>query len=177
MKPPLAFTFALALVAPGCAPPPTTTVVLDNDYSPSATPPLVVYQAYWQSVLFDDGGIPAGASSGALSTVPCSANTAYVVLAPGWTPGSATRPTSFVVLQSRGAGFGVSLGDTLHIPVNDETFLGNCDAGSFLSAEQAQFITQQVFPNDFAAFTYDPATCVATPIADAGADSKPGGGP
>jgi hypothetical protein len=64
----------------------------------------------------------------------------------------------------------VSLGDTLHIPVDDATFTGNCAAGSFLTQAQADFITREVFPGDFASRSYDAATCTTTPIGDAGAD-------
>jgi hypothetical protein len=164
---------SLALVAAGCGGP-STSVVVDNDYPPYGTIPLVVYDAHWQAVAFDqpDGAadpIPPGQSSPPQSTVSASANTAYVLLAPGWDPASATLPTSFIVLQSQG-GFAVSLGDTLHIPVDDATFTGNCAAGSFLTQAQADFITREVFPGDFASRSYDAATCTTTPIGDAGAD-------
>ena len=160
----------VTLAAGGCATAPTTAVVLENSYTPSLTSPLVIYDAFWEAVSFQvDGGIPPGASSAPQSTVACSASTAYVVLAPGWDPTSQAAPASLVVLESRGAGFGVSLGGTLDIPVNDTTFVGNCAAGSFLSEEEAQFITQEVFPNDFANLRYDPATCAVTPLGDGGA--------
>jgi hypothetical protein len=100
-------------------------------------------------------------------TVPASANTAYAVLAPGWDPTSSTSPTSFVALQSR-TGFSVQLGDTLQIPVEDKTFMGNCASKSFLSQSQADLITQRIFPSIFASLRYDPATCTTTPIGDAG---------
>jgi hypothetical protein len=153
---------------------PQTTVVVDNDYPPYAVVPLVVYDAAWEAVALQqpDGAaapVPPGDSSGPQSTVPASANTAYVLLAPGWDPASSTPPTSFIVLQSQ-AGFAVSLGDTLHIPVDDTTFVGNCAAGSFLTQAQADFITQRVFPGDFGSLSYDAATCTTTPIGDAGTD-------
>jgi hypothetical protein len=165
--------FSLGLLAAGCNDPPTT-VVLDNDYPAHAAVPLVVYDAYWQAVAFEqpDGAVapvPPGESSGPESTVPASANTAYVVLAPGWDPTSGAPPSSFIVLQSQ-AGFAVNLGDTLHIPVDDETFTGNCAAGSLLTQSQADFITQRIFPGDFASLSYDAATCTTTPIGDAGAE-------
>jgi hypothetical protein len=142
---------------------PATSVVLENDYPSSTASPLVVYRAFWQAVAFQDPVAP-GTSSDAQSTVPASANTAYVVLAPGWDPSSDAGPTSFVLLESRDAGFGVSLGDTLTIPVDDTTFVGNCDAGSHLSQAQADLITQRVFtptifPDASAPFRYEAATC------------------
>jgi hypothetical protein len=158
----------VALFAAGCNGPPLTFVVFDNDYPSSSTTPLVVYQGYWLAVPFPNpaagavGGILPGASSAAQSTVPASANLAYAVLAPGWDPTSSTAPTSFVVLQSYG-GFALDLGDTLHIPIDDTTFVGNCAAKSFLSQAQADFITQRVFATVFANSHYDPANCETTP--------------
>jgi hypothetical protein len=162
---------SLAPVVAGCDDP-STNVVVDNDYPPYATVPLVVYDAYWQAVAFEqpDGAaapVPPGDSSEPQSTVPASANTAYVLLAPGWDPTSATPPTSFIVLQSQ-AGFAVSLGDTLHIPVDDATFVGDCATGSFLTQAQADFITERVFAKDFLSLRYDAATCTTAPAGDAG---------
>jgi hypothetical protein len=155
---------ACALPAVGCDTP-HTDVVLDNDYPRSRTDALVVYRAAWQAVTFQHPILP-GSSSDPQSTVAASENTAYVVLAPGWDPASAASPTSFVVLQSR-QGFAVHLDDTLHIPVDDTTFVGDCAAGSFLSQAQADFITRLVFPSDFASLHYGAASCKTTPIGDA----------
>jgi hypothetical protein len=147
---------------------PATTVVLDNVYAPSATQPAVIYRGYWEATYFADPVAP-GASSDPQSTVPASASSAYVVLAPGWDPASGARPASLVVLQSKG-GYDVHLGGTLHIPVDDESFAGHCEVGSRLTQDQADFITRVVFPADFAALSYDAATCTATLIGDAGSD-------
>jgi hypothetical protein len=157
---------AVASVAVGCDHRPDTQVVLDNDYAPSPTRSLVVYRAHWLAVSFQDP-VPPGSSSAPHDTVAASANTAYVLLAPGWDPASATPPASFIVMQSR-SGFEVHLDDTLHIPIDDATFLGNCAAGSFLSQAQADFITRLVFPGEFVSLSYDAATCMTTPIGDAG---------
>lgn len=158
--------FACAVLGAGCDPRPQSYVVVDNDYPPSSAWPLVVYQAVWQAVPFPSA-IPPGASSGPQPTVPASDNTAYVVLAPGWDPASSTTPTHLVVMQSWG-GFDVHLDDTVHIPVDDTTFAGNCAAGSALTQDQADFITQRVFPGVFANVHYDAATCTSTPASDAG---------
>lgn len=158
----------VGLAAFACDAAPHTSVVLDNHYPPSATHALVIYQAYWQAVSFANP-VPPGGSSDPQSTVPASGNTAYVVLAPAWDPTSLSPPTSFVVMQSRGQ-FDVHYNDSLHIPVDDATFVGNCAAGSVLTQEQADFITQRIFPSVFAAVAYDAATCTTTPIGDAGAD-------
>ena len=162
-----AAALCLLLLAPffsGCDTP-HTYVVLDNNYPPSGTP-LIVYHAFWQAVSFQTPVLP-GSSSDKQNTIPASANTAYVVLAPGWDSTSSTAPTSFIVMQSRG-GFGVHLDNTLHIPVEDAAFIGNCAANSFLSQEQADFITQRVFASDFVGLSYDRATCTTAPIPHTG---------
>ncbi len=154
---------------------PSTFAVLDNRYPESTTKPNVVYQAFWQAVAFTQdggllgtGGLPPGASSDAGSTVAASANLAYVVLAPGYdVTGDAGPPTSLVVLESR-TGFSVSLNQTLHIPVDDATFAGNCAAGSSLSQAEANFLTQIVFAPLFTSVSYDAASCTSTPTSDAG---------
>lgn len=154
---------ACALAATACDTP-NTDVVFDNDYPASPTA-LVVYRAQWQAVI-DDVGIAPGEASDPLSTIGASENTAYVVLAPGWDPASHTAPSSIIVLQSR-QGFAVHLNNTLHIAIDDTTFMGNCAAGSFLSQTQADFITQFVFPGDFAYLRYDAATCSTSLLGDA----------
>jgi hypothetical protein len=153
--------FALPLLscALGCDAP-ETFVVLDNQYPSTASTPLIVYRAFWQAVSFSNP-IPPGDSSDPQNTVSASDNTAYVVLAPGWDPTSNTPPASFVVLQSI-HGFAVDLNNTLHIPVSDATFAGNCAAGSFVPQGVADFITQRVFASVFAGLTYDAATCTTT---------------
>ena len=136
---------------------------------PTPSAALVVYDAYWLNVSFQGQSVPPGASSDAKDAIPASAdNTAYVVLAPGWDPASTTPPTTFLLLESRG-GFALALGDTLHIPVDDVGFAGNCAAGSTLTQTEADFLTQIVFPRDFTGFTYDASTCTTTPTGDAGA--------
>lgn len=184
----LALVVFAAFVAVACTANPATYVIFDDDYPPSATKPMVVYRAYWapsgrssscascplQAASLQDA-IGPGSSSESESTVPASDNTAYVILAPGWDLTSSTPPTSFVFLQSR-SGFAVQLGDTLHIPVDDATFVGNCAAGSFLSQAQADFITERIFtPSLFpdaaaSSLRYEAATCTTIPIGDAGDD-------
>ena len=143
-----------AVLAAGCEVP-TTTVAIENRYPTSGY--LVVYQAFWQAVRFTAPVAP-GASSDPQNTVPASDNAAYALLAPGWEPGSATPPTSFVVLQSK-SGFAVDLDSSLAIPIDDTTFAGDCGAGSHLDQAQADFITMRVFESVFAGLAYDAATC------------------
>jgi hypothetical protein len=156
-----AVLFAL-LVAPclsGCDTP-STTVVVENDYRPSTTDAFVIYRAFWQAVSFDTPLVP-GTSSAPKDTVAASANEAYVLLAPGWDPTSATAPTRFIVLQSV-QGFDVHFNSRLRIPVDDVTFAGNCTSGTPLGQAEADFITERVFAADFAGLQYDATTCTTT---------------
>jgi hypothetical protein len=155
-----------ATVAGGCVPY-STNVVIENRYTSATPAPLVIYRAAWHAIAFKEPIAP-GTSSAAEVTLPASSNTAYVLVAPGWDPASATKPTKLVVLQSRD-GFEVHLDTTLHIPVDDTTFAGNCAAGSRLSQADADVLTRLVFPGDFAGVTYDAATCTMIPRAGAGA--------
>jgi hypothetical protein len=161
----------IALTAAGCDPGPHTAVVLANGYLPtSAAPPLlVVYRAYWQNVSFPTP-IEPGQASPPQPAESTSGDTAYVVLAPGWDPELQATPTSLVVLQSR-VPIATSYNALLTITVDDTAFAGNCQGGSPLPQAQADFITQVVFPCDFAAYRYDAATCTLTPnpSPDAGA--------
>ena len=152
----------VALLAGGCDKP-ETTVVLDNNYPSSTSNPFIVNQAFWQAISFT-APVPPGASSEPQDTIPASANTAYVLVAPGWDPkadGGASTPTSLIVLQSR-SGFEVHIDHQLRIPVDDADFIGNCAAGSVLTRDEADFITQRVFADVFAGLHYDPTTCSTT---------------
>ncbi len=168
----LAATIALAGVIACAGFPdsaPVTQVVLENHYEASAANALTIFDAYWLNVSFSGRPIAAGAASDPLGAIPASAdNRAYVVLAPGWDPTSTTPPSQLVVLQSR-AGYEVALGDTVHIAVDDTAFEGNCAAGSPLTRDAADFLTQIVFASDFAGLHYDAATCTTTSTGDAGA--------
>lgn len=139
---------------------PSAYVVFENHYPPKAATPAVVYDASWEAVSLQ-APLPPGASSDPQFSVVASPNTAYVVLAPGWDQASSSPPPSLVVMQSRG-GFEVQLGDTLHIPIDDTTFAGDCAAGSALTQAQADFLTQRVFSGHFMGLGYHAATCTTT---------------
>jgi hypothetical protein len=163
----------LASFVMACDQHPQTWVVFENSYPSSAGTAVVVYRAFWQALAFQQS-LPPGASSDPqdAGVLAASANIAYAVLAPGWNPDAGSVPASLVFLQSR-SGFEVQLNDTLYIPVDDTTFAGNCSAGSFLSQDQADFLTQRVFtqtlfPDAFPPFRYEAKTCTTTPIMDAG---------
>lgn len=152
--------FALFVVAAVGCEVPTTTVVVDNAYAPSSE--LVIYQAFWQAVRFSTPLAP-GASSDPQNTVPASANTAYVVLAPDFDPSNPAPPTAFVVLESS-SGFAVDLDSNLEIAVDDSSFVGNCETGSQLDQAEADLITQRVFDDVFAGLVYDAATCTTSSV-------------
>lgn len=147
-----------ALVALAACDAPSTAVVFENGYAPATKRPIVVFDAFWQAVSFSTP-LPPGAASDPQSTVAASPNTAYAVIAPGWDPASGPPPR-LVALRSPGD-FAVRLGDTLEVPIDDAHFAGDCDAGSRLSQDEADFVTQRVFANDFAGLVYDAATCTA----------------
>jgi hypothetical protein len=139
---------------------PHTEVIVDNAYAAASA--NVIYRAFWQSISFTTPIAP-GESSDATPSVFATPNTAYVLLAPGWDPQSSVAPTSFVILESQ-VGFALDLNTTLHIPVSDATFTGNCKGGSELPQDEADFIAHRVFADTFAGLHYDAATC--TTVAD-----------
>jgi hypothetical protein len=62
----------------------------------------------------------------------------------------------------------VARGDTLNIQVSDSTFDGNCAAGKPLSQADADQITQEIFPDEFAGMRYEARTCTLTVISPEG---------
>jgi hypothetical protein len=126
----------------------------------------VVYRAWWVTTYFPEA-VPAGASSTEQRSVP-AADFAYALLAKGWDPSSTTPPTAFVVVKSK-APLSVARGEVLPIVVSDATFSGNCAANAPLSQEDADFITQRLFPREFSGFTYNAKTCTMTAEVEAGA--------
>lgn len=144
----------LLVAASACDTPDPTKAVVDNAYPASSQ--VVVYKAWWSATLFEDPVLP-GASSDEQRSVPES-NFVYALLAPGWDPASGSPPTKLLAVRSKEP-LAATRGDTLHIIVSDATFAGSCDARQPLSQEDADFITQRIFPGDFANVSYDAATC------------------
>ena len=137
-----------------------------------AAPQTVVYRA-WYSVTYFGEPVPAESSSDP-HLVVTTTDTAYAVLAPGWDSWSGIAPRVLIPIQSHGK-LTVARGTTLQIVVSDTTFDGNCAAGHPLAQSQADLITRSIFPDEFAGYTYDAASCVLTRAAvDGGVDS--GGG-
>ena len=135
---------------------------------------MVIYQGSWQSISFTSP-IPPGSSEEAgnpalpdpTAAVPASSQTAYAILAPGWDVDASAPPTAFMVLESRNQ-YALDFNTTLRIPVDDTTFRGNCMAGNYLSQDDADYITQLVFPQDATVFRYEAASCATTLIFDGG---------
>ena len=162
-----AFTSTLV----GCKTADPTQAVVENAYPevPDGGDPatqVVVYKVWWQVVLFEDPVLP-GMSSAEQRGVPENA-TAFALLAPGWDPESGTPPTTLVPVKSKEL-FVAKRGDTLRIRVSDATFGGNCAAQQALTQEDADFITERIFPGDFAGVFYDAKTCTSTPMVEADA--------
>ena len=171
----VALTVLTALAA--CDTETPTTASVENDYPALAdggdpATQTVVYRAWFASTLFLDPVAP-GATSGERRTVPTE-DTVYVVLAVAWDPSSGASPTRLVALRSKGK-LSVARGDLALIQVSPARFDGDCAAGSALSQDDADFVTQRIFPGLFAGTRYDATTCTVTPIpSDAGAsDASP----
>ena len=147
-----------------------TTAAVENDYpavadGAAASTQSVVYRAWYASTVFLEP-VAAGATSDTLRTVP-SSDYVYVVLAVGWDPASGAAPSKLVPMRSKGQ-LRVARGDLGLIKVSTATFDGDCASGHPLSQDDADFITQRIFPGAFAGTTYDAATCTATAVAPDG---------
>lgn len=167
---------AAAAVLAACDTETATQAVIDNGYATLAdggdpTMQTVVYRGWWQATYFPDA-VAAGSESSEYRTVPGS-DTAYALLAVGWDPSSTTPPTVLIPVMSK-AEVAVQRGDVLHITVSDQTFNGNCAGSAPLSQDQADFITQRIFPGPFTNMTYDAKTCTLTPLVDADAGVEGG---
>jgi len=168
LLPALAVALVLAIALAACETEDASHAVVDNVY---AAPHAVVYRAWWVATYFPDP-VPATMTSAEQRSVPAT-DFAYAVLAPDWDPWSATAPSKLVVLKSK-APLALARGETLHIVVDDRTFVGSCAAGQPLSQDDADFITQRIFPGEFAGATYDAKTCTTTstsPTAPAATDA------
>jgi hypothetical protein len=166
------FVLVGLLGAPGCETENATTVVVDNDYPPipdggDVGKEMTVFKVWWVTSFMPDPVSP-GNQGQPQRTVPNS-DFAYAVLVPGWDPSAATAPMKLVAATST-VKLGVARGDVLHVQVSDTTFHGNCAVGQSLPQDDADFITQRIFPGDFAGVAYDAKSCTTTAV-DGGYDS------
>lgn len=152
----LATLLLVTALLPACATESPTEAIVANGYGDASD--LSLYRVWYATTLFRDPLGP-GEASAPERTVPGTAM-AYAVLAVGWDPSSSATPTEFVPVESR-ARLAVDRGDTLRIDVSDRTFDGRCGGSRPLSQSDADFITQRIFPAEFAGVTYDAPTCTA----------------
>lgn len=168
---------ALGTTLAACDTEEPTKVVVENAYPvvPDGGDPAtqrVVYKVWWVTTLFKEPVLP-GASSDEERSVP-ETDFVYALLAPGWDPKSQTPPTSLLAMKSK-AKVGVARGETLRIRISEDTFAGSCSAKLPLSQDDSDFITQRIFPGDFAGVAYDAKTCVGTAVPVDGGSPPDGG--
>ncbi len=152
---------ALALSACDTSNP--TFAVIDNGYATSdAASSVSVYRGWWSVAAFFEP-VPAGAESAPVRVVK-GTDYAYALVARGWDP-QAGPPAALVPVRSR-LELTVERGDTLHIRIAPDALDGDCATGGPLSQTDADFITERIFPGEFANVTYDAATCTTSPLAE-----------
>ncbi|HEY3252349.1 MAG TPA: hypothetical protein VGJ91_00290, partial [Polyangiaceae bacterium] len=71
----------------------------------------------------------------------------------------------------------VDRGELLTFVVSEQATVGDCRAGKALAQEDADYITQRIFPAEFAELSYDAASCTTSPAAsgEGGAGGALGG--
>jgi len=164
-------------LASGCNTSDPTSAVLVNQYPVSSkagsSDSVVVYKGWWAVAQFADPVAP-GSESDPVRVVQ-GTDYAYALLAPGWDPASGAPPSTLIPVRSSQR-LSVARGDTLSFVVSDTTTDGDCAAGKPLSQEDANFITQRTFPNEFENAVYDAATCTRSALpGDAGGTAGSGG--
>ena len=119
-----------------------------NDY-PSETG-MVVSKVWWSVALFAES-IASTEESEQVRVVPAT-ESAYALL---------TLQDGRLLPVRTANELSVARGKTLVIDISESNVLGDCEHGVPLSQEDADFITQRIFPDDFEGVTYDAATCTA----------------
>ena len=153
---------------------PTSALLLNEFPSASvagAKDSMTVYKGWWSVALFA-APVLAGQTSDPERAVP-GTDYGYALLAPGWDPSSGTPPTRLIPVRSAQR-LSVGRGDTLNFLVSDSQTLGNCAGGHALSQDDADFITQRIFPGEFANVNYDATTCTAVAVDSGGAGGEGG---
>jgi len=161
----------------GCNTSEPTTAVLSNEYpsesDASSVDSLVVYKGWWSVALFPEA-VPAGQVSDPVRIVSGS-DYGYALLAPGWDATIGAPPTTLIPLRSAQK-LSVGRGELLTFVVSERATLGDCKTSVPLSQDDADFITQRIFPGEFAGLVYDAANCTTSPIsrAEGGAGGESG---
>lgn len=155
---------AAFLLIAGCNTSVPSSALIINDYPPASdagsADSMAVYKGWWAVAQFADP-VAAGQVSDPVRVVPGS-DYGYALLAPGWDPSGDTSPATLIPLRSAQK-LTVARGETLNFVVSDEATVGNCSAGKPLTQEDADFITQRIFPGDFSNVSYDAASCRTLP--------------
>jgi hypothetical protein len=163
----------------GCDTSEPTTAVLSNEYccasDAASGDKMPVYKAWWSVAQFP-APVPAGRVSDPVRVVQGS-DYGYALLAPGWDESSGSPPTTLIPLRSAQK-LSVERGDSLTFVVSPQTTLGDCLAGTPLARADADYVTQRIFPKQFAGLSYDAASCKTSSIETgeagaAGAGSSP----
>ena len=126
--------------------------IVDNQFADTYS----VQKVFWQTTLFFMPVAPAS-SSEEERTVPGTA-VAWAVL-------TSPAPASICV-RSVGALALAKKGEELHIAISATSVVGICGIDGALSADDAAEVGL-IFPDECSG-TYDPTTCVFTPLPDAG---------
>ncbi|HYQ01533.1 MAG TPA: hypothetical protein VER96_22825 [Polyangiaceae bacterium] len=154
------------LLSAGCNTSDPTNAVLSNEYPPandaSSADSMAVYKGWWSVALFPDP-VPAGQTSDPIRVVE-GTDYGYALLAPGWDATAGASPTALIPLRSAHK-LRVDRGGLLTFVVSEQATVGDCRAGHAVSQDEADFITQRIFPGEFAGLVYDAATCTTSPVA------------
>jgi hypothetical protein len=146
-----------------------SSAVLANDYpgasDAGSADSRVAYRGWWAVARFADP-VAAGQVSDPVRVVQ-GTDYGYALLAPGWDPSGDSPPATLIALRSTQK-LTVARGETLTFTVSDEATVGDCSAGKPLTQEDADFITQRIFPGEFANATYDAAHCRTSPVSASG---------
>ena len=149
----------------GCNTSEPTTAVLSNEYpsvSDATSAELMpVYKGWWSVAQFPEA-VPAGQVSDPVRIVQGS-DYGYALLAPGWDAATGAPPTTLIPLRSAQK-LSVDRGELLTFVVSERATVGDCKASVPLSQDDADFITQRIFPGEFAGLAYDAASCTSSPV-------------
>ena len=134
----------------GCDTP--TVGVVENHFSDDTA----VYRVWWETTIFLDPLAPGEASD--LERIVPASDRLYAILAPGWDITSSTPPPKLLPVRSAEALTAIR-GTTLHLVLDANAVVGDCAAGKPLTEDEAELITQRIFPGSFLGGSYDAKTC------------------
>jgi len=141
-----------------------TTAVLSNEYpnasEASSAASTTIYKGWWSVAQFADPVLPRQVSD-PVRIVPGS-DYGYALLALGWDATSGAPPTQLVPVRTVRQ-LSVARGELLNFLVSPSSIVGDCRNGDPLSQEDAEFITQRIFPGAFTGLAYDAASCSSSP--------------